>query len=228
MSKTLSAVVVLLLLAAHSAAQIKGPQEVTVAVGRLASVPLAVDGDESDYQVLGSDVDAFREYTPDPKQIRLRLIGYAPGTSYVVVASTKGGKLQPLFTVKVTVTGSGPTPPGPGPTPDPVPPLDPLAAKFRDAFKASGFTRFRDLAIGLDACGKVVSEGQTAGAFFSAAKAMLKSAMDDQPLPAAVQALLTAETAAVLPKDPAAKIPARETVALYTRLAAAVRTGGAQ
>lgn len=117
----------LLLLALPAAAQVKGPTEVSVAVGRLAAVPLTVDGDESDYQILGTEVDAFREYTPDPKQIRLRVIGYTPGTAFVVVASQKGGKLQPLHTVKVTVTGvvppppapPGPTPPPPGPTPPP-------------------------------------------------------------------------------------------------------------
>jgi hypothetical protein len=130
MSKAFAAVFGLLLLAPAAAAQVKGPADVTVAVGRLAAVPLTVEGDESDYKVLGTDVDAFREYSPDPKQLRLRLIGYAPGTAYVVVACVKGGKLQPLHTVTVTVTGVGPQPPpgptpGPGPAPGPTPPPEP-------------------------------------------------------------------------------------------------------
>lgn len=124
----LRACLVGVLLAVPAAAQVKGPQDVTVPVGRLASVPLTVEGDESDYQVLGSDVDAFREYTPDPKQLRLRLIGYAPGTAYVVVASTKGGRLQPLYKVTVTVTGVGPVPPVPPVPPGPVPPTPPEPA----------------------------------------------------------------------------------------------------
>lgn len=124
------AILSVLVLAVPAPAQIKGPSDVTVAVGRLAAVPLTIDGDESDYVVLGSDVDAFREYTTDPKQLRLRVIGYAPGTAYVTVAAVKGGKLQPLFVVKITVTGTpapppvppGPTPTPPGPTPVPVDP----------------------------------------------------------------------------------------------------------
>src|SRR4051812_13038569 len=111
MRATLLSVLVLAAAVAPAAqAQVKGPSDITVAVGRLASVPLTVDGDESDYAVLGADVDAFREFTTDPKQIRLRVIGYAPGVAYVVVASQKGGKLQPVFVVKVTVTGAPPTP----------------------------------------------------------------------------------------------------------------------
>lgn len=113
----------LLSLAQPSMAEVKGPREVAVPVGRLATVPLTVDGDESDYQILGTEVDAFREYTPDPKQIKLRVIGYQPGTAYVVVASQKGGKLQPLFTVTLTVTGTAPVPPTPPPGPTPNPPV---------------------------------------------------------------------------------------------------------
>lgn len=123
-----AAVLSLVVLALPAAAQIKGPSDVTVAVGRLAAVPLTVDGEESDYVCLGTDVDCFREYTVSPKEIRLRVIGYAPGTAYVTVAATKGGKLQPLFVVKITVTGAPvppPVPPGPVPPPDPVPPLPP-------------------------------------------------------------------------------------------------------
>ena len=118
---------VLALASIAHAAPVSGPSEVTVAVGRLASVPLTVDADEADYVVLGSDVDAFREFSPDPKQLRLRVIGYAPGTAYVTVASVKAGKLQPLHIVKVVIGGGpapvppGPTPPGPTP-PDPKPP----------------------------------------------------------------------------------------------------------
>lgn len=119
------AILSVLVLAAAAPAQIKGPTEISTPVGRLAAVPLTIDGDQSDYAVLGTDVDAFREFTTDPAQLRLRVIGYAPGTAYVTVAAVKGGKLQPLFVVKVTITGPAPPPVPPGPTPVPPGPTPP-------------------------------------------------------------------------------------------------------
>lgn len=135
MRKVFASLFGVLVLAGAVAGQVKGPPEVNVPVGRLASVPLQIDADESDYVILGTDVDAFREYDPDPKKLRLRLIGYAPGTSFVVVATQRAGKLQPLFQVRVVVTGANPVPPvppvPPGPTPDPTPPPGPTSpAKF--------------------------------------------------------------------------------------------------
>lgn len=135
-AKTLSAMVALLVLAAAACAQVKGPTEITVPVGRLAAIPLTIEGDEADYAILGSELDGLREYDPDPKKLRLRVIGYTPGTAFVVVTSAKSGKLQPLFVVKVTVHGQGPqpqpVPPGPGPTPDPPKPdpAPPVAGKL--------------------------------------------------------------------------------------------------
>src|SRR5688572_8229350 len=103
MSKALSAVVSLLVLVPLAAAQVKGPDAVTVNVGRLASVPLTVDGDEIEYAVLGGDVfGGFREFS-DPKTFRFQVLGYQAGTGYIVVGTSKGGKLQPLFKVTVTV-----------------------------------------------------------------------------------------------------------------------------
>jgi hypothetical protein len=98
----------------------KGPESITVPVGRLASVPLSVDADECDYVILGSDCDGLREYDPAPKKLRIRVIGYAPGTAYVVVTSQKGGKLEAPFVVKVTFEGK-PVPPPDPPTPNPTP-----------------------------------------------------------------------------------------------------------
>jgi hypothetical protein len=111
-----------LALAVPAAAQVRGPTEVTVPVGRLASVPLTVDADEADYLILGADCDGLREYDPDPKKMRLRVIGYTPGVAFVVVTSQKGGKLQPPAVVKVTFQGPGPAPPVPPVPPDPKPP----------------------------------------------------------------------------------------------------------
>lgn len=122
------AILSLLVLASAALAQTKGPADVTVAPGRLAAVPLTTDADESEYVVLG-DIDCFREYDPSPKTIKLRVIGYTPGTSYVVLSSVKGGKLQPIFTVKVIVSGTpAPKPPEPKPPTPPTPKVDPPIA----------------------------------------------------------------------------------------------------
>lgn len=118
-----------LILAAPAVGQVSGPSEVTVPVGRLAPLPLTVEGGQFDYLILGDALDGFREYDPDPKRLRLRIIGYSPGTAWVVVSSFNAGKLQPPFVVKVTVTGApippppppDPVPPGPGPGPGPAP-----------------------------------------------------------------------------------------------------------
>ncbi len=106
----------LLALGAPVAAQAPGPGDVTVPVGRLANVPVTVDADEADYLILGADCDGLREYDPDPKRLRLRVIGYSPGVAFVVVTAQKGGKLLPPTVVKVTFQG---------PTPPPVPPVPP-------------------------------------------------------------------------------------------------------
>lgn len=112
-----------LLFVTPAAGQVRGPAEVTVPVGRLASVPVTVDADEADYLILGADCDGLREYDPDPKRLRLRVIGYSPGVAFVVVTAQKGGKLLPATVVKVTFQGAGPSPtPPPGPTPPPIPP----------------------------------------------------------------------------------------------------------
>jgi hypothetical protein len=124
-------------LVSPSFGQVKGPTEVDIVVGRLKQIPLTIEGDESDYKVLGKDVDALREYDPDPKKLKLRVIGYAPGIAYVVIASAKDGKLQPIHTITVTIGGPAPpNPPGPTPPTPPVPPgpVDPFVAKLQAAF----------------------------------------------------------------------------------------------
>lgn len=118
----------LLTLVAPALAQVKGPTEVDIPVGRLKEIPLVVEGDESEYKALGKDIDVLREYDPDPKKIKLRAIGYAQGTAYIVIASVKDGKLQPIHTITVNIGGGGPIPPVP-PQPN-----DPLVAKLQAAF----------------------------------------------------------------------------------------------
>jgi hypothetical protein len=135
MSKALSAVFGLLLLAASAGAQIKGPAEIKLAVGELSeSIDLTVDADEFTFKLLGNKLRGIREFS-DPKTLRLSLIGYADETAWVVVSSVKGGKLQQLGTVKVIVGAGGPTPVPPKPDPpkpdppkpDPDPSPGPLA-----------------------------------------------------------------------------------------------------
>lgn len=110
---------------------VRGPSEVKVDVGRLQSVPLEFDGDEIEYAILGGDYfGGFREYS-DPKTVKFQVLGYQSGTGYIVVGTSKGGKLQPLYTVKVIV-GGAPTPPTP-----PAPPIpdDPEIATLATTLK---------------------------------------------------------------------------------------------
>jgi hypothetical protein len=125
-AKTL-AVLLALSLALPAAGQVSGPSEITVPVGRLASLPLTVEGGQHEYAVFGADCDAMREYDPDPSKLRLRIIGYSPGQAFVVVSSRKGAKLNPLYVCTVNI-GTKP-PPGPPPVPPdpPGPPPKPPA-----------------------------------------------------------------------------------------------------
>jgi hypothetical protein len=181
MQKT--AAILLLILAAACQAQTKGPAEVSVAVGRLATIPIVIDGDESNFAVLGGDYfDSFREFSA-PNELRLRVLGYANGTGYIVVSSVKAGKLQPLFTVKVTV-GSGPGPAPvppvpPGPNPVPPGPLDPLASAIKAAAAADGFGKLKDLAMGFRTCGALIERASTVAELQASTAAALLSAVGD-------------------------------------------------
>lgn len=222
------ALLVSVLFVGAAAAQVKGPADVTIPVGRLAAVPLTIDGDESDYQVLGTDVDAFREYTTDPKQIRLRVIGYAPGTAYVVVASQKGGKLQPLFKVTVTVTGVGPTPPVPPPIPPAPVPDDPAVTRLKAAFQASGFAKAAALALGYDQCAALAAAGTTGVDLHVKCKAALKAAMNGDKIPEAVIAAVAPEMAGLPEASDAAltDLTRAAAVAVFKRIASLLRQAG--
>lgn len=110
------------------------PAEVKVPVGRLAAVPIAFDGDDVRWDV-PPELDCFREYDPDPKKIRLRLLGYQPGKFRLLAVSAKGGKLSE-FAACVVIVGD-PLPvvtPNPKPTPKPDPkqpaPIPELGFRF--------------------------------------------------------------------------------------------------
>ena len=177
--KTVSAVLVLLA-GSLACGQVKGPQEITVPVGRLASVPIVLDADESDYVILGSNVDGLREYDPDPRKLRLRVIGYEPGVAYIVVSSQKGGKLQPVYTCVVRVGGGpGPAPVPPVPPVPPPEPLTPLAQSIKAAAAADGFTKLKDLAAGFRACDSLIPRATTIAELQASTTAALLSAVGD-------------------------------------------------
>ena len=158
--------------------QTKGPQEITVPVGRLASVPITLDADESDYVILGSNVDGLREYDPDPRKLRLRVIGYEPGVAYIVVSSQKGGKLQPVYTCVVRVGGGpGPAPVPPVPPVPPPEPLTPLAKSIKEAAQADGFTKLKEFADGFRTCDALINRATTVAELQASTTASLASAV---------------------------------------------------
>ncbi|WP_020472770.1 hypothetical protein [Zavarzinella formosa] len=65
------------------------PAVVNVQPGRLAAVRIVLDGDDLKRDV-PAELDCFREYSPDPKDVWLRAQGRTKGT-YRLAAVTKGG-----------------------------------------------------------------------------------------------------------------------------------------
>jgi hypothetical protein len=127
----------LLVCSVASAQEVKMPQAVTVAPYRLAEVEMSYDGEDFAYSV-APELDAFREFTTDPKVVKLRVQfvprqdGPQSGTFLITAVAAKAvngvGRLSKFQTCLVTVAGPTP-PPGPGPRP-PVPP-DPTPAGQR-------------------------------------------------------------------------------------------------
>ena len=109
--------------AAARAQSVELPKTLSVEAGRLGAVAVKYDGDDVKYAV-DPQLDAFREYDPDPKVIRLRVQGFREGTYRVIAVAAKGGRLSDFAVCTVTVGKPvPPTPPQP-PTP-PVPPTPP-------------------------------------------------------------------------------------------------------
>lgn len=117
--------IALLLISTALSQEVKIPQSVAVAVGRLAAIEMSHDGDDFRYDV-PSEMDAFREYSDEPNVIRLRVIAYTPGTFRITAVSTKtvSGKarLSPFVSCLVVVGSPGPGPIPPRPTPPIIPP----------------------------------------------------------------------------------------------------------
>jgi len=114
--KRISSLSLTFLLATTASAQsVKLPDAVAVAPGRLAAVTVEYDGDDLRWRV-SSDLDVFREFDPDPRKIRLRLIGYAPGRYELTAVACKGGKLSDFAVCVITVGVPAPPPPPPPPS----------------------------------------------------------------------------------------------------------------
>jgi hypothetical protein len=95
------------------------PTELNVDKGRLGSLTIVHDGDDIRWLV-PPEVDAFREYDPDVKKIRLRLLPIKDGMFRLSAICVKGSKLSDFNTCTIRV-GTVPPPPDPTP-PDPTPP----------------------------------------------------------------------------------------------------------
>ncbi len=105
------------------------PQTVEAVRGRMFSIQVAYDGDDFRYVTASAELDVFREYTLDPKEVQLRGVAYADGMFRIIAVSTKVGedgkaKLGPFQTCLVKVGSGVPVPPVVVVPPDPtVPPV---------------------------------------------------------------------------------------------------------
>jgi hypothetical protein len=127
----LSLLVLPLLVSNLYAQSVKLPDTVRVAPGRLAQVTIEWDGDDIKWDV-PKELDAFREYDPDPKKVRLRVVGYTKGKFRLLAVVAKDKKLSDVGVCLVDTTEGEPIPPDPGPNPPtpptPVPPA-PVSGK---------------------------------------------------------------------------------------------------
>ena len=119
-----------LAVANHAIAQtVKLPTEVKALSGRMAAVKIEYDGDDVKWFV-SPELDVFREYSADPKDVRLRVLGYTRGQFQVIAIAAKAGKLSDFAVCTVTIGEPlppvpPPAPPGPPVPPPPVPPIPP-------------------------------------------------------------------------------------------------------
>ena len=87
------AILSLLLLAGLAPAQsITMTPNATGERGALIPVVITFDGDMLEWELIGDGVDAFREYDPDPKSVKLRILARAEGKAHIVAFTAKGGK----------------------------------------------------------------------------------------------------------------------------------------
>lgn len=100
------------------------PKEVKGEARRLLAVAIDYDGDDIRWTI-SDKVDVFREYDPDAKKIRLRILAPTDGEYELKAIACKDKKLCEFVTCKIIIgkgpdPGPGPNPPDPpGPTPEP-------------------------------------------------------------------------------------------------------------
>lgn len=121
-----------------AAQTVKVPEKVETQVGRLAAITIESDGKETQWVVVPSgEVDAFREYDPDPKIMRVRVISYRNGSYTLVAWTAKGDKPSRPATCVIQVGPAPvpvpPTPPTPPDPPTPPQPDTPLVASLKAA-----------------------------------------------------------------------------------------------
>lgn len=100
------------------------PKTLAVTPGRLAPLEIRSDGAQTRYWSEGDAFDTLREYDPDPKVIRLRVLCPVEGTYRLCAICTKGDQLSDVACCTIT---AGTPAPGPGPSPGPSPGPDPFS-----------------------------------------------------------------------------------------------------
>lgn len=219
MSKTITAFALCVMVTAQAfGGWIKTDKEVALSVGRLARVPVEIDADEVEYRILGGNVDGFREYDPDPKKLRLCVLGYENGTAYIVIAGVKGGKLLAPEIIIIKVGGGVPPKPvDPKPDPKPVDPPTPdelseFAKSIQNAAISVNWPKsmLADVALGYEVVAKASKDATNVEKMFSTAQALLKSILGEKnPIPAAVRKVIASELTWV-PTDGAHEFTAAE------------------
>lgn len=119
MQKFLATLLILAFSGIASAQTIIMDEKVVTQAGRMASITIKSDGEDTAWTVAPpTNVDVFREYDPNPNVIKLRMLSYSNGAYYIIASSTLNKKVSQK--VCVVIVGTAPDPvPVPDPTPSP-------------------------------------------------------------------------------------------------------------
>lgn len=214
---------------AASAQTVSVPEKVEISPGRLASITIRWDGDDLRW-IASPELDVFREYDPDAKVVRLRVIAYAEGTYKLVAITCKGGKLSEFASCVVVVGKPGPGPgPGPNPPTPPTPPDDPFLRTLQVAYAAdSGTAADKTLwRVSLRGVYKSASEldlsrVKTAGELFQVLRSSAKAVIPDDNSLFNVRSAISELIKQQLPSAPSAELTddhKKKATALFSRLA---------
>jgi len=114
MRRTTALLLALVSVAVAGGQTVTAPKEVTAPVGRLATIVVQSDGADTRY-FADDGLDVFREYDPDAKTIRLRVVGYTAGKYYLRAITCRDNKLSDPVTVTVVIGGAAVDPVKPDP-----------------------------------------------------------------------------------------------------------------